>query len=113
MKKSTLRRRIFYEKACHEARGCCGILPVVAGGGTEPGDHRNIPPGDQGVCGHAAGESRGYQGGGGGLERDPGKAVRGEHGQRETGGTQRPIFLPGMAGVPGEASAAAAGIVPG
>lgn len=69
--------------------------------------------GDQGVCGHAAGESRGYQGGGGGLERDPGKAVRGEHGQRETGGTQRPIFLPGMAGVPGEASAAAAGIVPG
>ena len=46
-------------------------------------------------------------------ERDPGKAVRGEHGQRETGGTQRPIFLPGMAGVPGEASAAAAGIVPG
>ena len=46
-------------------------------------------------------------------KRDPGKAVRGEHGQRETGGTQRPIFLPGMAGVPGEASAAAAGIVPG
>ena len=31
MKKSTLRRRIFYEKACHEARGCCGILPVFAG----------------------------------------------------------------------------------
>lgn len=28
-------------------------------------------------AGHAAGESRGYQGGGGGLERDPGKAVRG------------------------------------